>query len=129
MTATVDRQLKIGFQLRLIDYLVLTALQTSEARPYLLSEVARNLLVHATTVALATDRLVARGLVTRQGDPRDRRATLVTITAEGRALAAAATASLSRVDFGLPGLTQDEMTSLIDIANRLSTDDSEVEEA
>ncbi|MFF2028310.1 MarR family winged helix-turn-helix transcriptional regulator, partial [Streptomyces sp. NPDC058171] len=59
--------------------------------------------------------LEARGLLTRQAHPKDRRATLVTITNEGRTLVDEATAALSMADFGLPGLTPDQAEALVAI--------------
>ncbi|RZL85041.1 MAG: MarR family transcriptional regulator [Rhodococcus sp. (in: high G+C Gram-positive bacteria)] len=115
MTSVLERELKKGFEMSLTDYLMLKTLQLSDTGTRLLSRVAWHLLVHATTVTIATDRLEARGLLTRQAHPNDRRATLVTITDEGRALVDEATAALSVVDFGLPGLTQDQAEALVEI--------------
>ena len=69
-------------------------------------------MVHPTTVTLAVDRLEKKQLVKRHSHPTDRRASLVTITHDGRALADEATVSLSRHDFGLPGLTPSQARSL-----------------
>lgn len=116
MTAVIDAELKNGFGLRLIDYEILQQLQGAEAGTSLLSEVARGLGVHATTVSIATERLAARNLVARHGHPSDRRATLVTITDDGRQVADAATAALDGVDCGLSGLTADQVASLAEVA-------------
>ncbi len=69
---------KLG--LNLTDYLMLMTLQLSESGTRLISSLARNLMVHATTATLATDRLEARKLLRRSPHPTDRRATCVTIT-------------------------------------------------
>lgn len=116
MTAVIDTELKNGFRLRLIEYEILQQLQEAEGGTSLLSEVARGLVVHATTVSIATERLAARDLVVRHGHPSDRRATLVTITDDGRAVADAATAALTEVGCGLRGLTDDQLASLADVA-------------
>jgi DNA-binding MarR family transcriptional regulator len=100
MTATVDQRLKAGFGLRIIDYEILIELQEADG-VRLLGEVARRLIVHATTVSIACDRMAERGLVTRQRHPTDRRATLVSITDDGRTVARGATAALRDVDFGV----------------------------
>lgn len=100
MTAVVDHRLKSDFALRLIDYEILEELQSAD-EVRLLGEMARRLQVHATTVSTACDRLARRGLVDRQPHPTDRRATLVTITDQGRTVAAGATAALREVRFGV----------------------------
>lgn len=96
----VERTLK-RHKLNLTDYLLLMTLQLSETGTRLISSLARNLLVHATTATLATDRLEARGMLFRSPHPTDRRATCVTISAQGREVVAQATAALSEIDFGL----------------------------
>jgi DNA-binding MarR family transcriptional regulator len=101
MTAVVDQELKHHFHLRLIDYEILKSLQDADG-VHLLGEVARQLVVHATTASISIDRLAERGLATRRAHPNDRRATLVEITDDGRAVADGATAALDRVGFGLP---------------------------
>jgi DNA-binding MarR family transcriptional regulator len=116
MTAVIDTELRNGFGLRLIEYEILQQLQGAEAGTSLLSEVARGLFVHATTVSIATERLAARNLVLRHGHPSDRRATLVTITEDGLQVADAATAALAEVGCGLSGLTDDQVASLAEVA-------------
>ncbi|MGH3629872.1 MAG: MarR family winged helix-turn-helix transcriptional regulator [Sciscionella sp.] len=113
MTSVLDQELKQGFEMSLTDYLMLKTLQMSDTGTRLLSRVAWHLLVHATTVTIATDRLEARGLLVREAHPRDRRATLVTITDEGRELVNAATEALAKADYGLPGLTPEKATELV----------------
>lgn len=115
MTAVVDQELKNGFGLRLIDYQILKQLQIAEGGTCLLGEIARGLVVHATTVSVATERLADRGLVTRSAHPTDRRATLVSITDAGRETADAATTALAAADFGLAGLTAEQLAALSDV--------------
>lgn len=112
MTAVVDEELKDRFRLRLIDFQILKQLQSYDTGSCLLGEVARDLFVHATTVSIATERLTDRNLVVRRAHPTDRRATVVSITDEGRALAEAATAALAAAEFGLAGLTPDQLAAL-----------------
>jgi DNA-binding MarR family transcriptional regulator len=114
MTSVVEHELKQGFEMSLTDYLMLKTLQLSDTGTRLLSRVAWHLLVHATTVTIAADRLEARGLLARQAHPRDRRATLVTITDEGRKQIDAATEALRNVDYGLPGLTSAQAQQLVE---------------
>jgi DNA-binding MarR family transcriptional regulator len=56
--------------------------------------------------------LETKQLVKRHSHPHDRRATLVTISEQGRALADDATRSLSRLDFGLPDLAPSQARAL-----------------
>ncbi len=49
-----------------------------------LSELSDHLRIAARTATEVVDALEARGFVQRQGDPEDRRATLVSLTDEGR---------------------------------------------
>jgi DNA-binding MarR family transcriptional regulator len=99
---TVDSQLKMH-GLNMTDYLLLMTLQLSETGTRLISSLARNLLVHATTATLATDRLEQRELLQRSPHPTDRRATCVSITDLGRKTANEATKALTAIDFGMSG--------------------------
>jgi DNA-binding MarR family transcriptional regulator len=103
MTSVLERELRKHFEMNLTDFLMLKTLQMSDEGTRLLSRVAWHLLVHATTVTIATDRLEARGLLYRHAHPRDRRATCVTITEEGRFLVDSATDKLNSCGFGMPG--------------------------
>lgn len=105
----VDAELKTH-GLNMTDYLLLMTLQLSEVGTRLISSLARNLMVHATTATLATDRLEQRELLQRSPHPTDRRATCVSITDSGRETADKATRALTAIDFGMSG-------SLDDIAN------------
>jgi DNA-binding MarR family transcriptional regulator len=107
---TVDSQLKTH-GLNMTDYLLLMTLQLSETGTRLISSLARNLLVHATTATLATDRLEQRELLQRSPHPTDRRATCVSITDLGRTTANEATKALTGIDFGMSG-PLDELTRL-----------------
>lgn len=106
-------------KLNLTDYMLLMTLQLSETGTRLISQLARSLMVHATTATLATDRLETRGLIERSPHPTDRRATLVSITNEGRKLVGAATDSLRGKEFGLTGSTVDDQHELTDVLARL----------
>ncbi len=119
MTSALDHQLRTEFAISLTDYQILKALQLSETGTWLLSRLAWHLMVHATTVTLAAERLETKRLVERHAHPRDRRATLVTITDDGRDVTDGATAALSRMEFGLPGLTSSQARSLIATVGRL----------
>ena len=85
-------------QVSLTDYQILKALQLSDSGTWLLSRMAWHLMVHATTVTLSVERLETKLLVKRHSHPHDRRATLVSITDEGRELADEATHALSEIE-------------------------------
>jgi DNA-binding MarR family transcriptional regulator len=110
---SVDSELK-AHGLNMTDYLLLMTLQLSETGTRLISSLARNLLVHATTATLATDRLEQRKMLQRSPHPTDRRATCVTITAAGRRTVNNATRSLTGVDFGMRGSSAEEIAQLRD---------------
>jgi DNA-binding MarR family transcriptional regulator len=107
----VDSELK-AHGLNMTDYLLLMTLQLSETGTRLISSLARNLLVHATTATLATDRLEQRAMLERSPHPTDRRATCVTITDLGRETANNATRALSGIDFGMAGSTAEDVAQL-----------------
>jgi len=115
---TVDAELR-SLGLNLTDYLLLMTLQLSESGTRLISSLARNLLVHATTATLATDRLEAKKLLYRSPHPTDRRATCVTITGAGRELLKKATVALDAVDFGLTDATPTNVKKLGDALHSL----------
>ncbi|WP_403020701.1 MarR family winged helix-turn-helix transcriptional regulator [Salinibacterium sp. GXW1014] len=85
------------------EFDVLSALRR-EGEPYQLSpkSLLQQTLVSSGTMTNRIDRLVERGLVTRNADPRDRRSVLVTMTREGRA----------RVDTAITQLLESERALL-----------------
>ncbi|MGV9862575.1 MarR family winged helix-turn-helix transcriptional regulator [Rhodococcus koreensis] len=115
VTSVLERELKEHFGMNLTDFLMLKTLQMSDDGTRLLSRVAWHLLVHATTVTIATDRLEARGLLYRHTHPRDRRARCVTITEEGRAVVDSATEKLSGCGFGMTGLDAGTARTLVEL--------------
>lgn len=107
------------FELNMTDYLMLMTLQLSEQGTRLISSLARNLLVHATTATLATDRLESRAMLFRSPHPSDRRATCVTINDKGRETVLAATRELSSIGFGMPGASSDHLDELMSALNHM----------
>ncbi|TYB45229.1 MarR family winged helix-turn-helix transcriptional regulator [Actinomadura chibensis] len=79
----LDAELK-GLDLSRTGYFLLTTLALTTRGQARLSTLGRILMVHPTTVKLTVDQLEAAGFVARTPHPRDRRATLVRITAAGR---------------------------------------------
>ena len=102
-------------KLNLTDYMLLMTLQLSETGTRLISQLARSLIVHATTATLATDRLESRGLIERSPHPTDRRATLVSITGAGRTLVSETTDTLREREFGFAGSSVEEQRELIEV--------------
>ena len=118
LVETVDNELRT-LGLNLTDYLLLMTLQLSKSGTRLISSLARNLMVHATTATLATDRLEAKKLLYRSPHPTDRRSTCVTITDAGRELLEKATGALDAVDFGFTGATSTSVKRLGDVLSTL----------
>lgn len=108
-------------RLNLTDYLVLMTLQLSDNGTRLVSNLARSLMVHATTATLATDRLQKRRLISRKPHPTDRRATLVSITPTGRKLVLKANSSLTEIGFGLGNAKPEDVSRLIELLGELRT--------
>jgi DNA-binding MarR family transcriptional regulator len=118
MLNKVEPQLR-SVDLTLTDYSLLMSLHLSETGMRLISQLARSLMVHATTATLACDRLEARGLVQRTPHPSDRRAVHVSITAAGRRAVAEANDALREVNFGLADSSVEDQETLSDVLARL----------
>jgi DNA-binding MarR family transcriptional regulator len=84
-----------------------------------LSRVGDRLQVHPASVTNVVDRLEQQGLVRRAPHPSDRRATLAELTDAGRELAAAATNDLNRAVFTDPGLSGDDVATLVSVLQTL----------
>ncbi|WP_347352515.1 MarR family transcriptional regulator [Intrasporangium sp.] len=100
-------------------YEVLMLLLFSKRGSLPMKLVASRLQVHPTSVTNAVDRLEAAGLVTREAHPADRRALVVSLTAEGRAVAEKATKTLNTEVFSRPRLTGEDVEHLVDILARM----------
>jgi DNA-binding MarR family transcriptional regulator len=117
MTDTIEAALK-PLRLNLTDYMLLMTLELNETRSLLISRLARNLLVHATTATLAVDRLEARGLLKRSPHPTDRRATEVSLTADGHRTVQQATEQLRGAKFGLTGTNLESQRKLVQVLDQ-----------
>lgn len=108
----VDQVLRpLGLSFARYELLMLLHFSSSGALP--VTKASLRLQVHPTSVTSAVDRLEAAGLVERRSHPTDGRATLIAITAEGRALALRATEALNATVFRDPGLSSRRMSSLV----------------
>ena len=84
----VLRQLRSEFPddgISLTEYDVLFNLSRQSAHALRIRDLNKHLLLTQPSVSRLLDRLVARGLVTKSGDPDDARGTVVTLTADGLA--------------------------------------------
>ncbi|MEO6703864.1 MAG: MarR family transcriptional regulator [Jatrophihabitantaceae bacterium] len=121
LIAGLDGALRpFGLTFSRYEALVLLTFSSTGALP--LSKIGERLQVHATSVTNVVDRLEAAGLVRREPNPRDGRGTLAVITAEGRKAADRATRELHKNQFGLAGLTVEELRQLFSILRRLRVD-------
>lgn len=105
------------FEISFARYEVLMLLVFSKRGSLPMRVIGQRLQVHPTSVTNAVDRLEGAGLVRRQPHPRDRRATLIELTDEGREVALSATGALNDEVFanlGLrdPGALVDQLTEL-----------------
>ncbi|MDQ2757903.1 MAG: MarR family transcriptional regulator [Actinomycetota bacterium] len=107
LLATLDGALKPhGITFARYEVLVLIAFSREGRLP--LSKIGQRLQVHPTSVTNAIDRLVAAGLVARAPDETDRRRVFASLTPEGKEVVQQATEALMAVDFGVPGLEDDD---------------------
>jgi DNA-binding MarR family transcriptional regulator len=99
-------------ELTFARYEALVLLRFSRAGALPMSLMGQRLQLHPTSITNIVDRLEAAELVRRRPHPTDKRTTLVEITDAGRHRGEEATKSVMTIDFGLVGLSDDEVTSL-----------------
>jgi DNA-binding MarR family transcriptional regulator len=99
-------------ELTFARYEALVLLRFSRTGALPMSLMGQRLQLHPTSITNIVDRLEAAELVRRRPHPTDKRTTLVEITGAGRRRCEEATASVTSVDFGLVGLSDDEVTAL-----------------
>lgn len=107
------------FDLTFTRYEALLLLAFSRQGRLPLGKIGTRLHLHPTTVTNVIDRLEQQAFVRRTADPRDRRATLAEITAEGLAVVDTASHAVSRTQFGLGVLGEEELTELSQILVRV----------
>nr|WP_067167190.1 MarR family transcriptional regulator [Microbacterium sp. TNHR37B] len=118
LLARVEEALK-PWGLSFARYELLTLLSFTREGRMPLTSAARRLQVHQTSATHTVDRLEASGLVRREPHPTDGRATLVTLTPDGRDVAASATAALNTEVFTDLGIDETEVEALISVIARL----------
>jgi DNA-binding MarR family transcriptional regulator len=116
--ARVDEVLK-QFGLTFARYEALTLLYLSRKGALPIGKMGSRLMVHPTSVTNAVDRLEEQGLVSRTGDPADRRTVLARITPAGRRLVVRATAALGAARFGMEGLADADARRLTAVVSEL----------
>ncbi|MCW2675166.1 MAG: MarR family transcriptional regulator [Modestobacter sp.] len=119
--ARVEEVLRpLGLSFARYELLMLLSFTRSGALP--MARAGALLQVHPASVTNAATRLEAAGFVRRRPHPDDGRAVLVEITAEGRAVAARATDELNDGVFRRPGLTGEQVQTLVDVIRELRRD-------
>lgn len=99
-------------------YEALMLLYYSRAGALPMGKMGVRLQLHQTSVTSLVDGLVERGLVERTPHPLDRRATLATITDQGREMAERATHDLNETRFGTSPMKRAELDDLVAILER-----------
>ena len=99
------------------EVLVLLLFRPGNAVP--LSRLSDWLMVHPTSVTNTVDRLEGKGLVRRVQHPRDRRALMVELSDEGRDTARRVVKALVDEGFGVRGLTDDELRTLVSLLRKV----------
>ncbi|MFT4281504.1 MarR family winged helix-turn-helix transcriptional regulator [Microbacterium sp.] len=118
LLARVEEALK-PWGLSFARYELLTLLSFTREGGMPLTSAARRLQVHQTSATHTVDRLEASGFVRREPHPTDGRATLVTLTPEGRDVVASATTALNTEVFTHLGIDEADVESLISVIARL----------
>lgn len=101
------------FSMNVTSYYALVWLEFQPDGAMLLTKLAKGLLISPTRLTYVIDGLQNLGYVRRVSDPSDRRATLATITPEGRAAVREATEAVSEVRFGVGNLDDRDARTLV----------------
>lgn len=100
-------------------YEALVLLTFSRAGSLPMGKMGERLQVHPTSITSIIRRLESGDLVLRRKHPSDGRAVLAEITERGRETVEAATADLTRAQFGLRGLDRDGLVRVFDLLRPL----------
>src|SRR5216117_4321403 len=104
----------------LSDFAVMEMLLHKGPQP--VNEIGRRVELTSGAITSAVDRLEARGLVTREAHPSDRRARIVRLTAAGEEQAAKIFAGhKAAMDLAASGLSKTERATLIGLLKKLGT--------
>jgi MarR family 2-MHQ and catechol resistance regulon transcriptional repressor len=107
-----------SFGVGLSDFGVMELLLHKGPQP--VNELGRRIGLTSGSITTAVDRLESGGWVTREGDPHDRRARVVWLTARGRAQAAALFGGHKDVmDFAAGALSRSERATLIRLLKKV----------
>jgi DNA-binding MarR family transcriptional regulator len=106
------------FGLTFARYEMLALLSFARDGELAMNRASALLQVHATSVTNAVDRLEDAGLVARTKHPTDKRTTLISLTRQGRELAAAATLELNAQVFAESGFSDRDISTLIRIFSK-----------
>ena len=102
-----------------MSFFRIKVLRRVAAEPATMGVLAERLGSDPPYVSIVVDDLVRRGLLTRTGDPGDRRRKIVSVTAEGARAAARAEELMAAPPAVLAGLPADELAVLDRVLGRL----------
>lgn len=128
MLARVEALLR-PFKLTFARYELLRLLSFARGGAMPMASASARLQVHPTSVTNTADRLEASGLLERTAHPTDGRATLISVTPEGREIVDAATEVINRDFFSDVGMVADDQVALVDILARFRRDAGDFVEA
>jgi DNA-binding MarR family transcriptional regulator len=100
------------FSLTFSRYEALALLSFARNGSMAMARMGERLQVHPTSVTSTIDRLERDGLVTRSAHPDDRRATLATLTKDGRNLLNEATSALEQIRWGMDDVADSRLSDL-----------------
>ena len=100
------------FSLTFSRYEALALLSFARNESMGMARMGERLQVHPTSVTSTIDRLERDGLVIRSPHPDDRRATLATLTDNGREVLTAATAALEDIRWGMGEIADGDLSNL-----------------
>ena len=100
------------FSLTFSRYEALALLSFARNGSMAMARMGERLQVHPTSVTSTIDRLERDGLVTRSPHPDDRRATLATLTKDGRNLLNEATNALEQIRWGMGDVADSRLDDL-----------------
>jgi len=100
------------FSLTFSRYEALALLSFARNDSMAMARMGERLQVHPTSVTSTIDRLERDGLVARSPHPDDRRATLATLTKEGRTMLNEATRALEQIRWGMGDVADPRLSDL-----------------